>query len=146
MFRLKTARHIHNLQIVAFFSLAIAVFGGCSSSDYKESERSGRFKHDFLYWTGLGNYQKLEAAADVFLEGTNECILDVRDRGITYEKSANCALLEKLADAYLSAGGDAPRGEEPSVIYARGQEAIKYMWMARAVSALGGGHHTLWVW
>jgi len=146
MFRLNTSRHMRNLQAIVLVALGIFILGGCSSSDYNERVKHGRFKHDFRYWTGLGNYEKLEAAADTYLEGTNECLLDVRDRGITYEISANCALLEKLAAAYLSAGGNAPNGEEPSVIYARGQEALMYTWMARAVSALGGGHQNVWVW
>jgi hypothetical protein len=94
----------------------------------------------------LKDYSKLEAAADAFLEGTNECIYDVRDRGITYRDSRYCALLEKLSESYLAAGGDNPDGGEPSIIYAKGQRALKFVWMARAISELGGGHQNAWIW
>jgi len=126
--------------------IAFSLLTGCSSSDYRDRVKSGRMKHDFLYWSGLRDYSKLEAAANAFLEGTNECLLDVRDRGLQYEKSANCAALKPLADAYLEAGGDAPEGQEPSIIYAEGQMALKYTWTARSVSALGGGMQSVWVW
>ena len=143
---MKSLCRIRFLKLVVLIVVTAIALAGCGSSTYDEQVRSARRKHDIRYWTGIGDYSKLEAAADAFLEGTNECILDVRDRGITYERSANCAALATLSKAYIAAGGDAPRGEEPSVIHAKAQDALKYVWMARAISALGGGMQNAWVW
>ena len=136
----------HSIRILILSVLTAAFLLSSCSSTYEEKVRSGRMKHDFLYWSGLGDYSKLEATANAFLNGTNECILDVRDRGLKYQNSINCAMLEKLSLAYLDAGGDAREGGEPSVIYATAQSALKYTWMARAISELGGGMQNVWIW
>lgn len=124
---------------------SIAGATGCgirSGTDYEGQQR----RTDLRYALGIGDYAKLEAAASAFLNGTNECILDVRDRGLTYRDSGHCAALESLSAAYLAAGGDDTKGNEPTPIKLKGQKALKYVWMARAISELGGGMQDAWIW
>ena len=128
-----------------FCFLAPVSLSGCGGSSVAEYQWDQRLT-DIRYALGIGSYAKLETAAAEFLDGTNECILDVRDRGLTYEKSRNCRALEALSAGYLATGGNDPGGGEPTPIRLKGQEALKYVWMARAISELGGGMQNIWIW
>ena len=131
-----------SLLLTLTFSIFVSGCDGSLNSGYEGKQR----RTDIQYAIGLGNYSKVEAAASAFLSGTNECILDVRNRRITYKNSKNCAALAKLSLAYLDAGGDDTHGNEPTPIRLMGQEALKYVWMARAISELGGGMQSAWIW
>lgn len=130
--------------LLSSLTLSLLV-SGCDSSSNSGYEGRQR-RTDLYYAIGLGDYSKLEAAAAAFLNGTNECILDVRDRRLTYKSSMNCAALATHSLAYLNAGGDDTKGNEPTPIRLKGQEALKYVWMARAISELGGGMQNAWIW
>jgi len=97
---------------------------------------------DWKYVFGVGNHASLEATVTAFSKGADECLLDVRDRGLRYEASRNCAALKTLSLAYIEAGGTSP--SEPSRIEAKGQSALAVAWSARAASCLGGGMNFLW--
>lgn len=124
------------------FVLLLPLAGCGAASDYSVRQR----QTDLSFALGISKHAKLDAAASAFLDGTEECILDVRDRGITYEDSRNCAALQTLSMAYMAAGGDDPSGHEPTQIRLKGQKALKYVWMARAISELGGGMQNAWIW
>lgn len=97
---------------------------------------------DGKYLLGIGDHARLETAVTVFSKGADECLLDVRDRGLRYEASRNCAALKSLSLAYIDAGGTSP--SEPSRIEVKGQSALAVAWSARAASCLGGGMNFLW--
>ena len=121
------------MRIFVFATILSAVFlTGCDTKPVADGK----------YLLGVGNHTRLEAAVKVFAKGADECLLDVRDRGLRYETSRNCASLKAFSLAYIEAGGTSP--SEPSRIEAKGQSALAVAWSARAASCLGGGMNFLW--
>lgn len=94
-----------------------------------------------LIFTGCINAsQKSRKAAEIWLESTNECIFDVRDRGIKYEKSRFCIDVVNKKDLYYDSDpSDLYAGNPDCEIEVIVQKSLKFMWMARAVSEGGGG-------
>lgn len=87
------------------------------------------------------NERTLEIAAKAFSDAADECLLDVRDRGVRYERSPNCASLSALATRVIDAGGDLEAA--PCKYKLMVESAKSVAWSARASSALGGGMQTL---
>ena len=92
--------------------------------------------------TGCRDTPQLRARLDGLDTAANECLLDVRDRGQSWEASRNCASLSPLADAYIEAGGFSP--DLPTGIQLREVTVQKTAWMARACSLPGGRGATIW--
>lgn len=71
-------------------------------------------------------------ASKAWLDSTNECVLDTRDRNIMYENSSNCqrsiALMHMYLDTYTGF-------RNPDLIAENNANAAKsYLWMAMALS------------
>jgi len=124
------AEHVRASMVALF--LASTMLSGCDS----------RKTTDMKYLLGLGDYSKLEAAVDAFSNGTGECLLDVRDRGLKFESSPNCTALSVLSKSYLAAGGQ--KEDEPSPLSAKANYARSVAMSARAVSCVGGGFQIFW--
>lgn len=71
-----------------------------------------------------------------------QCLLDVRDKSISYEKSPNCNALGTLSKTYIDAGGQLP--SEPVETKLVAEQAVKMAWNAQAVSATGNPTISLW--
>jgi len=70
----------------------------------------------------------------------DECVLDVRDREMKYDKSNNCQKLWTLVDDYMKKWGgleDTPK--EIEIIFERVRVSA---WMAKALSA--GSDSSIW--
>jgi len=80
--------------------------------------------------------------ANLLSAGAEKCLLDVRDHGLTYEKSPNCNALGVLSKAYIDAGGQLP--DEPTESKLVGEQAVRMAWAARAISASGDPTISLW--
>jgi hypothetical protein len=137
-------RYYRHVAAGALISLVLLVVG-CGSSPTNPHGGAQRLT-DIRYAIGIGNFANLDMAASAFLNATDQCIYDVRDRGLKYEKSGSCAALQALSAAYIAAGGQKHDGSEPTPIQLKAEQALKYAWMARAITGLGGGMQTLWVW
>lgn len=114
----------------------MVILTGCGS-------QNGKKIADTKYLLGIGDYKNLEFAIKSFSDGVDECLLDVRDRGLTWEQSRNCAALGALSKAYITAGGQTP--SEPSFLKAQASNTLSRAWSAKAASCLGGvGMQSLW--
>jgi len=83
-------------------------------------------------------------AAEALSRGADECLLDVRDRDLTWEGSLHCASLARLVTAYIALGGFL--GDE--IVDARAnltaERARATAWMARATSLAHGQPLRIW--
>ncbi len=80
------------------------------------------------------NNPESQKAAQAWLDSTNECIHDVRDRNITYRRSHFCRMSVAKMHVYLDSfqgmfTNPDPKAEMLSL------QAQKYLWMAVAISA-----------
>ena len=57
---------------------------------------------------GSGDDREMSRPAKAFSTAADDCLLDVRDRGGSYETSRNCRNLSGLSLAYINAGGLRP--------------------------------------
>ena len=80
-------------------------------------------------------------AADGLSRAADECLYDVRDRQLTWERSSHCAALAGLATNYISLGGFQ---NEPAAVRLIAERARATAWMARAASLPGGKGLTIW--
>lgn len=83
----------------------------------------------------------LRLAADALSHAADECLYDVRDRQLTWERSSHCASLSSLAANYIAIGGFQ---NEPADIRVIAERARTTAWMARAASLPGGKGLTIW--
>ena len=74
--------------------------------------------------------------------GAEECLIDVRDNGLKYEKSPNCSGLKSLFNAYVRAGGMMPNEPTQSVLIA--EQARTTAWNALAMSVSGDRTISIW--
>jgi hypothetical protein len=84
---------------------------------------------------------ELRAAANALSRAADECLLDVRDRHLTWETSGNCKSLSPLASSYIAAGGFNNEADDIRLI---AEEARTTAWMARATSLAGGLPLSIW--
>jgi hypothetical protein len=89
-----------------------------------------------------GRSATLRATAEALSKSADQCLLDVRDRRLTYEMSRNCSALGALAGTYVEAGGFQPGVAADIAIVA--EQARATAWMARATSLAGGRFLSLW--
>lgn len=83
-----------------------------------------------------------EAAARMFAEQADRCLLAVRDHGARFEASRECLPLRSLSMAYINAGGG--REESPTrhrLLYEQGRASA---WAALAISRSGDPSLSLW--
>ena len=118
-----------------FLFVSVVMVTGCGPQKEKKLI-------DAKYLMGIGDYHLLEQRVKAFADGADECLLDVRDRGLKWSESENCRGLGTLSKAYLEVGGDSVN--EPSYIQAKGKSALATSWSARACESLGGGMQFLW--
>lgn len=91
--------------------------------------------------TSCGGTAGLRSAAEALSSAADECLLDVRDRRLTFERSPNCSSLSPLATTYINAGGFR---HEPADIALVAERARRTAWTARAVSLAGGTMLSFW--
>jgi hypothetical protein len=84
---------------------------------------------------------KLKPLAEALSNTADQCLVDVRDRGASFETSQNCSALGPLASAYIEAGGFQ---NEPAEIRLVAERARTTAWMARAASLPGGKGLSIW--
>jgi hypothetical protein len=75
-------------------------------------------------------------------KGAEECLIDVRDKGLKYERSSNCVGLKGLFNAYARAGGMMPDEPTQSVLIA--EQARTTAWNALAISASSDPTISIW--
>ena len=80
-------------------------------------------------------------AADGLARAADECLYDVQDRQLTWERSSNCASLATSAATYISLGGFQ---NEPAEVRVIAERARATAWMARAASLPGGKGLSIW--
>jgi len=88
------------------------------------------------------NDVRLADTAKALAKAADECLLDVRDRKLKYDKAPNCVDLRPLYVRHMEAGGFRP--ETPpqyALIAARAQATA---WSARAMSEAGNVPVTIW--
>jgi len=90
---------------------------------------------------GCGGRAQLKAGAEALSAAAEQCLIDVRDRRLTFETSRSCGSLSPLATAYIAAGGFQ---NEPVEIKLLAEQARTTAWMARAVSLAGGRMLSIW--
>lgn len=84
---------------------------------------------------------ELRAAADGLSRTADECLYDVRDRNLTWERSSNCASLSALASRYIALGGFQAENVDVRLTAERARTTA---WMARATSLAGGKALSIW--
>lgn len=94
-----------------------------------------------LYACGVDT-GRLELTAKALAKAADECLLDVRDRKLTYEKSSSCSSLRTLSMQHTEAGGF--RSDTPAKHALVAAEAHATAWAARAVSASGNPAISIW--
>jgi hypothetical protein len=86
-----------------------------------------------LAHTNREKHLRLRTAAEALSKSADECLLDVRDRKLTYAKAPNCSALSALAKQYIEAGGF--RDNTPPEIDIVAERARATAWAALATSA-----------
>lgn len=76
----------------------------------------------------------LRAAADALSRAAAECLYDVRDRNLAWERSSNCMSLSTFASRYIALGGFQDETTEVKLVAERARTTA---WMARAISLAG---------
>jgi hypothetical protein len=99
----------------------------------------------FAVLAGCGDgfdHARLEATASALAKASDECLIDVRDRKMKYDKSSVCNSLRPLYLKYMDAGGFRP--QTPSQYALIAAQAQATAWNARAVSEAGNVPLTIW--
>jgi hypothetical protein len=91
---------------------------------------------------GCTDNMRLELSATALSKAADECLYDVRDRRMKYEKSPNCVSLGTLATQYIEAGGFRP--ETPSKYELIAEKARRVAWVALATSESGNRPLRIW--
>jgi hypothetical protein len=84
----------------------------------------------------------LRRTVEAFSNAAAECLVDVRDRDLDYERSANCLALGRLSRSYIDAGGltDSTPAEFEKVA----ESARATAWSALAISKTKDKTLSLW--
>src|ERR1700754_379875 len=85
---------------------------------------------------------KLDSIASDLTDAVNRCVVDVRDRRVTYEDSANCRSMGRIAQQYIDAGGF--RDGAPCQADRIAESARAKAWMALAMSRTGNPNLSIW--
>lgn len=110
---------IHSEWILALVAILIMVLQSACSSD-----------------------TSLDIKAVALAKTADECLADVRDREMTFSKSASCSSLSRLAREYKEAGGF--RGNTPCRQALVAEQARGTAWMALAMSESGNRRLGIW--
>jgi hypothetical protein len=85
---------------------------------------------------------QLQAIAVQLNDAVNRCVLDVRERRVKYEDSANCRSMGRIAQQYIDAGGFTDSAPCPADRIA--ERARARAWMAMAFSKAGDPKLSIW--
>jgi hypothetical protein len=85
---------------------------------------------------------RLAAAVEAFSKAADECLLDIRDRSMKYDRSSNCSSLGTLSRLYIDAGGGS--SETPLQYEIVFERARATAWIARAISETGDSSLRIW--
>lgn len=85
---------------------------------------------------------RLDETARALAKAADDCLLDVRDRKLKYDKSPHCNSLRTLYLQHLDAGGF--RLETPPKYALIAAQAQATAWSARAMSEAGNVPVTIW--
>lgn len=91
---------------------------------------------------GCGRTSEQTMAVAALERTAEQCLSDVRDRGVRYEASQSCTALGALSQAYIEAGGF--QDGSPPTTELQYERARKTAWMARAISEAGGRPLSIW--
>jgi len=91
---------------------------------------------------GCANAASLDITATALAKTANECLTDVRDRAMKYDKSPSCFSLKTIAAQHTKAGGF--REDNPCKYTLLEEQAGAKAWMALAMSE--AGHARLRIW
>lgn len=89
-----------------------------------------------------GPSPELNAAGKAILDASEQCLYDVRDKGMRYDAAPNCLALGPLSLAYLRAGGGDP--DTPPEVEIMYVQARAHAWTARAIDASGSAAVRIW--
>ena len=92
--------------------------------------------------SGCADHTRLELSAKALSKAADECLLEVRDRKMKYDKSPSCTSLGTLSMQYIEAGGfktNTPAKYELIAVQAR-----ETAWMALALSESGKPSLRIW--
>ena len=84
----------------------------------------------------------LADTAKALAKAADECLIDVRDRKLKYDKAPNCMSLRPLYINHMEAGGFRP--ETPAQYALTAAQAQATAWSARAMSEAGNLPVTIW--
>ena len=84
----------------------------------------------------------LDIKVTALAKTADECLADVRQREMTFEKSPSCSSLGTLATQYTNAGGF--RGDTPCQYALVAEQARGTAWMALAMSESGNRRLRVW--
>jgi len=84
----------------------------------------------------------LEAMANQLSNAADQCLLDVRDKGLKYESSRNCRSLDTLHRRYEEGGGRLE--STPCRAEKLAETARATAWIALAISKTGDPSLSLW--
>ena len=84
----------------------------------------------------------LQAGADALSRAAEDCLVDVRDRRLTFEASRHCSALSALSKSYIHEGGF--QENVPAKIGLVAEQARTMAWMARAISNCRDCARSIW--
>ena len=95
-----------------------------------------------VFQTGCASGTSLDITATALAKTADECLADVRDRAMKYDKSPSCFSLKTIAAQHTKAGGF--REDTPCKYTLLEEQAGAKAWMALAMSE--AGHARLRIW
>jgi hypothetical protein len=95
-----------------------------------------------VFQSGCAKGASLDITATALAKTADECLADVRDREMTFEKSPSCSSLRTIAAQHTKAGGF--REDNPCKYALLEEQAGAKAWMALAMSE--AGHPKLRIW
>jgi hypothetical protein len=95
-----------------------------------------------VFQAGCANAASLDITATALAKTAQECLTDVRDREMKFEKSPSCSSLSTIAAQHTKAGGF--REDNPCKYALLEEQAGAKAWMALAMSE--AGHARLRIW
>jgi hypothetical protein len=80
----------------------------------------------------FGPSETLKATSKALLTASEQCVYEVRDKNLKYEKAPSCTALGALSQQYINAGGGQP--DAPVEVDIDFERARVDAWMALALS------------
>lgn len=80
----------------------------------------------------FGPSETLKATSKALLAASEQCVYEVRDKNLKYEKAPSCMALDALSQQYINAGGG--QSDAPVEVEIDFERARVHAWMALALS------------